>query len=202
MNVIHSVEAMPPEVDSLVVLGKQYGVGSSKSDVEGSPDHLSDDSRINVVAAGMLWRPGQRLLLSGNKRAYFPDAASDYLAENFPHIPQAAYANPDDDSPDTLASTENVPAILGSEGYGQASLVTVGFHIKRAAGMFLRKSDVIVCAAASEYIQAERSEEDAEYIADWSAQTRIKLEKGKEFLLRRIDAGGGLGKTALRTVRP
>jgi hypothetical protein len=202
MNVIHSVETMPAEVDSLVVLGKQYGIGSSKADVEKSANHLSIDSHMNVIAAGMLWQPGQRLLLSGNKKAYFPGAASEYLAEHFPHIPQAAYANPDDESPDTLASTENVPDILAAEGYDQAALVTVGFHIKRAAAMFMRKSGVIVCAAASEDIRAERSAEDAEDVATWKKSFRVKAETAKEFAARRVDARGQLAKTALRAVRP
>jgi|GEM_PF-2968228 hypothetical protein len=202
MQLVHSVEAMPEGVDSLVILGKQFGIGSSFDDVRRSPDFLSDDSRINVIAGGMLWQPGRRILLSGNKKALFPDAASEYLAENFPHIPPESYANPDDESPDTLASTENVPSILNAEGYNTAALVTGGFHIKRAVAMFDRKSDIITRAAVAEDIRAERSPEDEDYIIAWQGLTRVKLERVKEFALRRVDSRGNLGKAALRAIRP
>jgi len=193
---------MPESVDSLVVLGKQFGVGSNFDDVKRSSDYLSDDSRINVIAGGMLWQPDRRILLSGNKKALFPDAASEYLAQNFPHIPAESYANPDNESPDTLASAENVPSILHAEGYNKAALVTVGFHIKRAAAMFDRKSDIITRAAVAEDIRAECSQEDEDYIIAWRGLTRVKLERVKEFALRRVDGQGKLGKAALRAIRP
>lgn len=49
LEVYRSVEAVPEEIDSVVILGKQLGIGSSLDDVRRSPDRLSVASRINVI---------------------------------------------------------------------------------------------------------------------------------------------------------
>jgi hypothetical protein len=200
---VHSAEVVPAEIDSLVVLGKQLGIGSSIADVRSSEDHLSVDSRINVTAAGMLWQPGRRILLSGNSRAFFPQAAGEFLAKNFSHIPQVYYENPDEDSPDTLASAENVPAILRAEGYRRAALITVGYHAIRAANLFEQEgaADLIECVIAAEDIVATRSEGDARSISDWKRSRRVR-ETAKELVLRTFDRRGKVGRLAARAWRP
>ncbi|HET9098373.1 MAG TPA: ElyC/SanA/YdcF family protein [Candidatus Saccharimonadales bacterium] len=201
-EILHTSSEVPNVIDSQVVLGKQLGVGSSMADVRRSKDHLSFESRLNVIAAGLLWKPGMRILFSGNERALFPQAAMEYMAEHFGHIPHEYYSDPDTHSYDTQASAHNVPHKLKEEGHSNPLLVTVGFHAVRALALFNREQPVMNFAVASEDIVSERSAEDFEAINAWKSQPRIRMEKTKETLLRRLGNGGKIGSLAMKAMRP
>lgn len=199
---IHSAAEVPADFDVAVVLGKQLGVDSSLEDVEAAEDHLSYESRLNVIAAGRLWTPGRDILFSGNEKAYFPQAATEYIAKHFSHIPQDAYENPDTQSYDTLASADNVPPRLIERGYKKPLLVTVGFHAIRALDYFSRTDPGIDVAVASEDIVAERSAKDAEEIAAWKELPRIKREEKKERVLRSLDMDRKFFRFLMKNLRP
>ena len=64
LEVYRTAEVVPDDVDSIVIPGKQIGIGSK---IENLPeDSLSIASRFNAIAGAMLWLPDRKIILSGN----------------------------------------------------------------------------------------------------------------------------------------
>jgi hypothetical protein len=201
-EMFHSVESVPPDIDAVVILGKQLGIGSSLDDIKRTSDRLSMASRFNVIAGAMLWQPDRRLIISGNENAFFPQAATAYLEAHFPHIPAASYSDPDVHSHDTQASAENVPPILKHEGLTDPIIASVGKHGIRAAQYFYHNDTAVRGVAVSEDIVASLSYEDAEVVRVWQHKLTTSLEVGKEALLRKLGRNGSKLRFISNLVRP
>lgn len=104
LEVIRSVLDIPPDVTAIVALGKQYGIGSTHEDILASEDHLSEDSRITVRGVGYTCLSAMeighklRVLFTGNKKALFTGAALEFMAKEFPDVPEDWYDKPDEGS--------------------------------------------------------------------------------------------------------
>jgi len=152
-------------------------------------------------------RRGQelRVVFTGNKKALFPGAALDFMAEEFPEVPQYWYDKPDEGSVTTNDSAIRVPDILRAEGHKRAVLETVGFHAKRSGKQFNKTANgLIACIAATDSIVAEHSEADAKYINQWGKSSRVKKEIIKENVATIVEAGivGRVGRNIIRARRP
>lgn len=184
--ITHSFESLN-YVTAVIPLGKQYGIGWDHSDILASPDHLSTDSRITVQGAGyvclaaMRKQQQLRVLFSGSREALFPGAAIDYMAENFPQVPKSWYENPDNESPTTEDSVENVPNILKREGHRSAALMTVSYHARRTAAKFGRdNSGLFEAVLATNSIVAGQSPADAIQMIAWGVSHRVTAERIRE----------------------
>ena len=204
VEIIRSANLVPSDIDALVVLGKQSGMGSSMKKVTKSPDQLSDASRINAIAAGILWKDGRSIILSGNDRALFPNAAAKYLQDNFTDIPADSILL-EGNSVDTRASAENIPSLLREKAFHNPALITVGYHVVRAANTFARLGCDFGSVIAADDIVGEYSLPLACAIGEWESLPGIKLDRAKETVLRLINPDGfvgRLGSTALGILRP
>lgn len=155
-----------------------------------------------LLGGAMLWTPGRRLLISGNEKAYFPQAAQEYLEEHFPSIPPESYRDPDVCSPDTLASAKNVPTILRREGLTIPLIASVGKHGIRAARMYYQERVNVQGIAVTDDIVARRSPEDKAMVEKWKYQLTTILEESKEALLRIGDKKGNKSKLVTKLFRP
>jgi uncharacterized SAM-binding protein YcdF (DUF218 family) len=193
--------------DLLVVLGKNIGVGSSPAVIRMTPDYLSEESRMNANAAGMLYAasPDVNLLFSSGHTSG-PDVPSeaaamrDYLLRGI-YIPEEvaeARIALEEKSIDTATNAKEVARMLEETGpnYGRIDLVTVGFHTRNAKILFKRYGVPVEEAIASEDIIRERSKADEAFIQEWLGTTKVRKEIQRErvrsVLLATIDRRGKL----------
>lgn len=202
-EIIHSAELVPTDIDLLVVLGKQIGIRSTMDDIRKSPDHLSDASCINVLAAGILYEdhPKTHILFSGNTKALFPQAAASFLFKHFPNIPSQAVLPPHEDSRDTQSSAENIAKIVRAGDFAGTALVTVGYHAERAADEFDRSGVQLEAVVAAEDI-VKNDGTHSEFMAAYEGLGWIiEAEKIKEAGIRNLHLSR-LGHLAARLTRP
>jgi len=184
LEVVRSRELLSPETDLLVVLGKNLGAGWTAEDVQKSPDHLSVDSCINILAAGELYMPGMHILLSGGRTIgegleSQPVAARKYLHKKYPYIPEDDVSI-EETGFDTRASAEAVAFIARVHKYKHVGLLSVGYHVKNAATLFKRWDAPLETIIASEDIVAERSKYHEDYIVAWRGLGRVSGIKGEK----------------------
>lgn len=197
----HSTAEVPENVDSVVILGKQLGIGSSLDDIRSAPDRLSMPSRFNIIGGAMLWTPERKLIISGNDKAYFPSAAVEFLMTHFPEIPYESYNLRDTNSPDTLASAKNIPPILEEANLTNTILTSLGKHGIRAATLFYNYGTTVQGVAISDVIVASRSANDKFVVDDWNSRLTTKLEFLKEYFLR-FDKNAYLSRYFTKIFRP
>ncbi len=206
-EVIRSRAALPPETDLLIVLGKNLGVEWNVERVRDDPDLLSDDSRLNIEAAGELWIPGRLLLLSGGRTIgpdfpSQPEAAQTYLRRECPDIPLHDIRL-DETGFDTAASAETIARQVRTSTLKarHIGLISVGYHVENAGRLFRNYGAPIESLIAAEDIVAERSAEDAERIADWRELPRVQEEEKRERIrgiILHVDRKGKLIRTLTR----
>jgi hypothetical protein len=173
-------------IDLLVVLGKNLGVGSTRDDIRRDPKHLSADSRINLVAAGLLYQPGIKILLSGGQTAgkdipSQPQSAFNFLRERFPDIPvDDIYI--DETGIDTARTAQTVAEYYSGQ-FRNIALVTVGYHRNNAKKLFANWGVKLAATYDAEEI-VSRGLGLESYILAWKGLTRVKLERLKENLIR------------------
>jgi uncharacterized SAM-binding protein YcdF (DUF218 family) len=186
--------------DLLIVLGKNIGVRSSPEDIRNHPDHLSNESRMSVVAAGLLYEPGIQLLFSGGHTAgedvpTEAEAMRDFLFTHFPDIPEEAVLL-ENNSIDTASNAEEVISMLtrpGSKHYQHINLLTVGYHLPGAQKIFDNFGVPIEQGVASETVISKLSADQEAFVEQWSHSRKVKLEKAKEAfrgLLLTVDPDG------------
>src|SRR5258708_6285935 len=107
---------------ALVVLGKNLGVGETHETIKSDNFHLSTDSRMNAIAAGMEWQPGLKIIFStgvttkgvdSKGREIYSEARemADYMKKKFPHIPNEDIIL-EENSIDTAGNAEEVAKIV------------------------------------------------------------------------------------------
>jgi hypothetical protein len=200
MQAYWPVESLPNSVDLLVVPGKNIGIGWSPQDIRNDPKHLSTESRIITTAAGMLYRPGMTMLLTGGRTAGVdflaqPEYALDYLYRRFPHIPLQNVIL-DNSSIDTAGSAQYVSSLFKVLEYNQSAVLGIGGHVENIGKMFTNydaKPDYLV---AAEDIFSRKSQFHRQYIDKWRRQPATRLERQKEairgFGLKTIDPRGNM----------
>ena len=211
MRISESREQVPADLDVLVVLGKNLGVDWDAARIRAEPDYLSPDSRLNVLAAGMLFEhwgkatdaePTTELLLSGGQTIgpapdfpSQPEAARTLLLQRFPSIPKEK-TSLDETGIDTAASARTMRDFVDAERYHRIGLLSVGYHLKNALQLFTNHGVAVACAVASEAIVAEHSPIHRQYVTDWRNEPRMQQEARRElirgFLIRTIDPRGTL----------
>jgi len=193
-------ENIPPTPDMLVVLGKNIGIGSPPEAIRNNRWHLSTESRLNVIAAGELYRPGTELLFATGKTAGedVPSEARamrDYFDRLFPDVPEEAKQLAEN-SIDTAGNAEEASQMLAGSRYGHIGLLSVGYHVENARILFENYGVTIDWAYAAEEIVKERSSHHAAYVLAWKGLSRVRAERRKErvrkVLLRTIDPKGKL----------
>lgn len=181
----------------LVVLGKNIGIGSSPRAIKKDNFHLSHETRINVLACGMLYQPGMDIICSSGETSGPPSEAramKNYLLLHFPQIPRShIILEEHKNSIDTAGNAEEVAKIVKARGYKHVGLVTVGYHLNNAAILFERYGVPIGQKFIAEHVVQKRSVRHKQYITRWEKTGRIQQEKRKEALrklLLRIDRKG------------
>lgn len=184
----------------LVVLGKNIGVDSSQADIRDDAWCLSTDTRLNVLAAGMVYQPGVKILLSGgftlgNSYPSEPAASLAYLMSKFPDIPREDVML-DETSKDTAGSARVVAAILAAENnpYKHVGLLSVGYHVGNATKLFATYGARVGVTIASEEVVKNRSVHHDAYVTAWRGLKRVRREVRKErvrsLMLATIDPKG------------
>ena len=176
-----------PTHTALVVLGKNIGVGSSPGTIRRDNFHLSNETRINVLAGGILYQPGMDIICSSGETAGPPSEAramKRYLQVHFPDIPEEhIILEEHKNSIDTAGNAEEVAKIVKAKGYKYIGLVTVGYHLNNAVTLFERYGVPIEQKFIAEDVVQERSLRHERYLKYWEETGRIKREKKKERIL-------------------
>lgn len=135
-------EGIPHHFDVLIVLGKNIGVNYPPSRIRKTNYFLSPHSKLNVLAAGDLFMAGKtdRIIFSsghtsGSAYPSEAEAMRDYLRQKFPEIPEDAVIL-EERSLDTWGNAKEVRKIIKQHGFQNIGLLTVGFHLERAAFLF------------------------------------------------------------------
>lgn len=200
-----TAENSPHTPDVLIVLGKNIGVGSNQKDIQTDNFNLSRESRMNALAAGILWRPGMDIILStGQTSPGTPseaEAMKRYMQAHF----KDEYGNPvipeenillEEVSIDTAGNAEEVSRLLKNRNYQNVGLVSVGYHVGNAATLFERYGVAVDQKFAAEDLVRTRSNLHRVLINEWGKSDRVKMETKKErvrtLLLKTIDRHGQL----------
>lgn len=183
---IQSNEVIPETPDLLIVLGKNIGVDSSPADIRKDPSHLSADSRINVLAAGMSYKPGMKILLSSGHTAGqdYPSEAGAmrrFLRLNFPDIPDADVML-EEVSIDTASNAKEVGGMIDDKDYERIAILSTGYHVQNASTLFENYGVRVDDTVAAEDILRARSPGDERYVKAWKELDRIKKERRNEIL--------------------
>jgi len=173
-----------PTYRALVILGKNIGVGSSPRAIRRDNFHLSNETRINVLAGGMLHQPGVDIICSSGETSGPPSEAwamKRYLQVHFPNIPEEhIILEEHKNSIDTAGNAEETAKIVKAKGYKHIALVTVGYHLTNAVTLFERYGVSIEQKFIAEDVVHERSSRHGRYLKYWEETGRIKREKKKE----------------------
>lgn len=177
-------QSAAPEL--LIVLGKNIGVGSTPEDIRHKPRHLSQESRMNVLAAGELWTPDTDLLFSSGQTAgqgtlSEAGAMKDYLAMRHPEIPEERVFT-EERSIDTAGNADEVAKLLAQKekSYGRVGLVTVGYHLKNAARLFQNYGVQINDKYPAEVVVRTIHPVLNRYVMLWSASDKVAAEYRRE----------------------
>lgn len=190
--------------DLLIVLGKNIGIGSSPEDIRNDPDHLSDDSRISALAAGMVYgsQPSGMDVLFSTGHTAGADIPSEAAAmraftlSHYPDIPSGRLLT-EEVSNDTRTNAIEVAKLLAAKpNYDRINLMSVSFHVVNAGKLFDRSGVRINRIIASDKVLSDRSEKDRVFVQDWFGSERVKKEIKKEkvrsVLLATVDRRGRL----------
>jgi uncharacterized SAM-binding protein YcdF (DUF218 family) len=174
----------------LVVLGKNMGIGSGPRAIRKDNFHLSDESRINVLAGGMLYQPGMVIICSSGETSGPPSEAramKRYLQAHFPEIAEEyIILEEHENSIDTAGNAEEVAKIVATKGYKGIVLITVGYHLNNAATLFERYGVTVEQKCIAEDVVQKRSSRHERYLKHWEETGRIKLEKQKEIIRKML----------------
>jgi uncharacterized SAM-binding protein YcdF (DUF218 family) len=187
--VIRKFDVMPIQT-VLIILGKNIGIGSNPEAIRKDNFNLSNETRINVLAGGILHQPGMDIICSSGETAGPPSEAKAmkrYLQVHFPDIPEEhIILEENKNSIDTAGNAEEVAKIIKANDYKHIKLVTVGYHLNNAVTLFERYGIPIEQKFAAEDIVQKRSSRHQQYLKYWGKTGRIKQEKKKEAIRRTL----------------
>jgi len=139
-----------PRVDALIVLGRNFQPGFNRRTLAEQRFHLSPGSRINVLAAGLIYKAGltDKLIIStghtaGSNVPSEAKAMKDHLQRIFKDIPDEAIVL-EETSVDTEGNVNEVKKIVDQNPELRTfGLLTDESHLERAEPLF-EKSGVSV----------------------------------------------------------
>ena len=178
--IVRSREQLPDETDLIMVLGKNLSFEWTAEKVRRSPDHLSTESSIITQTAGMLYRPGRTILLSGGYTIgpgyeSQPEAAKRYLLKKFPAIPERDVMI-DDSGSDSEKSAQYLSQLVKTGAYNHIALLTVGYHHDYASLLYGYYKAPIESYIAAEDVFAEQTHLRENFIRRWRESQRIQRE--------------------------
>lgn len=196
----------PEHFDAVVVLGKNIGVDYSPQRIRNTKGFLSPHSKINVIAAGDLYRAGlaDKIIFSTGHTAGddFPseaDAMERYLLEKYPEIPEEAIIL-EENSLDTWENAKEVKKILAEGSMQNVALLTVGFHLRRAKTLFESEGIQLAPFSADKIINQRKPKFSQNY-----AKTRlVRKEDIKEaiaFAIQLVPGGKQLSSRITHATR-
>jgi hypothetical protein len=144
------------------------------------PYHLSLDSKINTRAAGELYTPGRKILLSGGKTIgegfpSQPEAAKTFLMDVYPDIPEDDILI-DDEGFDTAKSAEYLEGLAKKGIFNHFGIVTVDFHLLYTYPLLKQFGSPDMSLIASEDIVGEIDDQFAKIIKIWKDSKRVAKE--------------------------
>lgn len=182
---------------AIVVLGKNMGIGSSPRDIRRNDLHLSQESIFNVLATGAIYRGYKErdeavdIIFSTGKtagRKFDSEAAAmaKYFRSEFPDIYEGVTIILEEKSKDTGGNARKIRKLVKRNKYEEVILITVGYHLENAETLFERNGIPIIGGIASEDIVSENLEAKKEEVASWKESEKVKREKKKEQLRKKI----------------
>jgi len=161
------------KVDAIVVLGKNLGIGWGEKEIREQRFHLSPHSRINVLAAGVLYKEGytNKIIFSTGRTAGTDLSEAElmkrHLMRIFPSIPEADILL-EEISWDTNTNGKMLKKKLKEWGLNRAALLTTSFHLERAEYLLRRAgvnlddlfaSDEVLGESRSKFVEAYQDSE-------------------------------------------
>jgi uncharacterized SAM-binding protein YcdF (DUF218 family) len=200
--------------DLLIVLGKNIGIASGPEKIRSNRRQLSHDSRLNVLAAGLLYKnnPGMKIILSGGKTAgpnnlSEAEAMKEYLMTRFPDIPDDDIET-EDFSIDTTTNAQEIEKMLheSEHPYEHIGLLTVGYHMRNASRLFKTHGVPIEQKFAAEDVLRDNYDSDyfQKHLNKWDKTPRVRAEKFKEMaktIILSLDSESRLLHTINRRTR-
>jgi len=130
------------KLDALIVLGHNLGVGWKGEDIRRVSDHLSTHSKINILAAGILFKNGvaDKIILSsghtaGKEIESEAQAMKNFLKARFPEIPDESIIL-EEKSVDTAGNAEESIKVVNKEKFLDVGLISTKDHLKNASILF------------------------------------------------------------------
>lgn len=170
------------KLDAIVVLGHNIGTDWGSDEIRRQRFHLSPHSRINVLAAGVLYRTGiaDKIILStGNAGKDYPSEASamkDQLKRIFKNIPDSAIIL-EEESWDTRTNAKEVKRIMEKHGFENIGLITIGIaHLKRAIGLFEREGLTVTPFASERVLKKLRPTFVKKYLSSSLVQKEMERD--------------------------
>ena len=179
--IIHHIKDVLEDTDLVVVLGKNIGQDWTADRDLANPNLLSTDSQINALAAGLVYKPGRKIMFSGGQKLgedlpYQGESAKAYFMKRYPYIPESDILT-ETTGYSTPKSAEAIAAIAKEGHFGHIALLSLGYHLVYAPIPFAQFGVHVESAIASEDILEERSPQFAEYITAWRGLDRIRRER-------------------------
>lgn len=191
---------IPQELDALIVLGNNIGMGWAPNDIKAQRFHLSPRSRINVLATGILFKAGisDRIIFSSGKTAgkdtpSEAEAMKRHLLRIFPSIPEQVITL-EEDSLNTYTNAQEVRRIMEQQGLKEVGLVSTGSHLKRAAYLFKQAGisfDPHNILASEEILRERRPGYVERYLKSDSVSKESAKEK-RVYFVQRLPLGSQL----------
>ena len=204
-----NVEGLPEKFQAVVVLGKNWRERPPKNTQGKWKLHLSIESKMSAIAAGEMYTSGlaTKILFSGGRTvgADWPSEAGamqEFLKKKYPDIPDDDIML-EEEAIDTIDSAERVDRILQEHGFQDIALLTVGFHISRSEKIFQDRG-IAVHGLPSEEMLKKRSLHYEQFVGNFLASKRVRMEQWKEKILRGllvIDTKGKIPRMVTQRIR-
>ena len=193
--------------DTLIVLGKNIGIGSSKKDIQKAEYHLSQESIFNVQATGRYCFEHPevtRIIFVTGKTAgeHIPseaEAMEMLFKREFPEIATRVRMIREENSINTRENAQQVGLLLKNLPVKNAALLSVGYHVPAALAYFNKFHVTLGGTIASEdilygfdprrsaiYEGREQVYPYEKELLAWENSSRVTWEKRKELVRRLI----------------
>ena len=178
-----TAEVPRQKLDALIVLGRNFLPGFKRKEIEAQRHHLSPDSRINVLAAGLLYKAGfaDKIIFStghtaGEDLPSEAQAMKSHLLRIFPSIPEEAIIL-EEISLDTQENAKEVKKIIDKYKFENVGLLTVRSHLKRAIRLFEKAGLTASPFASEETLKDKRAKFINNYMSSDLGKKIAKQER-------------------------
>lgn len=184
----------PEHFDAIVVLGKNIGVDYPRARIRQTKGYLSPHSKLNVLAAGDLYAAGttDRIIFSsghtsGKNYPSEADAMKRFLLERFPEIPEEAIIL-EENSLDTWENAKEVKKVIKQNRFESVGLLTVEFHLERAAFLFASER-IYAIPLSTDRVINDRKPKFAENYAKTRLVVREREKEKRALMVQMLPLG-------------